>query len=161
MVRKNVTITILGKLFHRSQQVSRLASQTKLRPAFSGSPPMTGFRRRTQLSMPTVLVKCGDFDPIPLCSANAWKIRCSVEPLHHIFSSIIHRYPAKCNKQFDGCMQKADPKGRPRAYGVSERRRSVRWLAHGWAHWIGSDTIENSHRLNRISAGKNRAFIIQ
>ena len=46
---------------------------------------MTGFRRRTQFSMPTVLVKCGDFDPIPLCSANAWMIRCGVVPLYHIF----------------------------------------------------------------------------
>jgi len=43
---------------------------------------MTGFRRRTQFSMPTVLVKCGDFDPIPLCSANAWKYRYSVGPLY-------------------------------------------------------------------------------
>ena len=45
---------------------------------------MTGFRRRTQFSMPTVLVKCGDFDPIPLCSTSAWMIRCGVEPLYHI-----------------------------------------------------------------------------
>ena len=26
--------------------------------------------------MPTVLVKCGDFDPIPLSSTDAWKNRC-------------------------------------------------------------------------------------
>ena len=37
---------------------------------------MTGFRQRTGFSMPTVLVKCGDFDPIPLSSTDAWKNRC-------------------------------------------------------------------------------------
>ena len=36
--RKNVTITILGNRSHRSQQVSRLASQTNTRSAFSGCP---------------------------------------------------------------------------------------------------------------------------
>ena len=79
----NVTITILAAI-PWTQQFSRLASQTNLRPAFSGSPPMTGFRQRTGFSMPTVLVKCGDFDPIPLCSISTWKNRCSAEPLHQL-----------------------------------------------------------------------------
>ena len=52
------------QIFHRSQQFSRLASQTMNYPAFSGCPPMTGFHQRIIISMPTVLVKCGDLDKI-------------------------------------------------------------------------------------------------
>ena len=40
-----------------------------------GFPPMTGFRRRTPFSMPTVLVKCGAWTPFPCLH------RCLEKPL--------------------------------------------------------------------------------
>ena len=95
----NVTITILAAILW-TQQFSRLASQTNLRPAFSESPPMTGFRQRTGFSMPTVLVKCGDFDPIPLCSISTWKNRCGAEPLHQLR---LHYTPAFLQMQQEFC----------------------------------------------------------
>ena len=61
---------------------------------------MTGFRRRTQFSMPTVLVKCGDFDPIPLCSAHAWPGRCGMGASAPYIYNSIHQLPSDCNDVF-------------------------------------------------------------
>ena len=66
---------------------------------------MTGFRRRTQFLMPTVLVKCGDFDPIPLCSTGAWMNRCGAEPLHLILLllyTLIRRNATSISEKEDG-----------------------------------------------------------
>ena len=66
----NITITILGNysIDHSSSPDSHLRRSCALPSQVS---PIAGFRRRTQFSMPTVLVKCGDFDPIPFCSPKA------------------------------------------------------------------------------------------
>ena len=66
----NITITILG-----NYSIDNSSSPDSHLKRFSTLPsqvaPMTGFRQRIGISMPTVLVKCGDFDPIPFYSPKA------------------------------------------------------------------------------------------
>ena len=59
---QNTTITIFGKYSIDNSRSPDSHLLTKKDSAFSGIPPMTGFRQRTSFSMPTVLVKCGDLD---------------------------------------------------------------------------------------------------
>ena len=72
--RLNITITILGKYsIDNSSSPDSHLKRWHILP--SQVAPMTGFRQRICISMPTVLVKCGDLDrypdPIPLCSPKA------------------------------------------------------------------------------------------
>ena len=70
MYKTNITITILGKysIDNSSSPDSHLKRKNILPSQVA---PMTDFRQRMRFSVPTVLVKCGDFDPIPFYSPKA------------------------------------------------------------------------------------------
>ena len=60
---QNITITILGKYsIDNSSSPDSHLNRSNILP--SQVAPMTGFRQRIWISMPTVLVKCGDLDKI-------------------------------------------------------------------------------------------------
>ena len=71
--RLNITITILGKYsIDNSSSPDLHLKRCNILP--SQVAPMTGFRQRIWISMPTVLVNAGIWknpDPIPLCSPKA------------------------------------------------------------------------------------------
>lgn len=77
--------------------------------AFSGSPPMTGFRRRGGFSALTAL-SCGAFHPIPFLSSAAAKR--TTEPQEHTCRLIRDRkirtfFPEECLEFFKGSLRKA------------------------------------------------------
>ena len=61
--RQNITITILGKYsIDNSSSPDSHLKRSNILP--SQVAPMTGFRQRIFISMPTVLVKCGDLETL-------------------------------------------------------------------------------------------------